>query len=134
MALEEHLGEISIDNAVVGTIAAIAAQEVDGIVGMGGKFSFSEMLGRKDADRGVKVTIEGNKAVLDVDVKVEYGKNMYDAAHELQRKVKDSVEQMTGLVVDKVNVKINGIVIREKKEKPKPPEAKQKPGSKKARR
>ena len=65
---------------------------------------------------------------------MEYGKNMYDAAHELQRKVKDNVEQMTGLVVDKVNVKINGIVIREKKEKPSPTEAKQKPKSKKAHR
>ena len=112
------MGDISIDNAVVETIAAIAAQEVEGIVSMSGKFSLGEMLGRKDVDRGVKVQIEGNKAVISVEVKIEYGRNMYDASHELQRKVKDNVEQMTGLVVDKVNVKINGIIITEKKEKP----------------
>jgi uncharacterized alkaline shock family protein YloU len=114
MSLERQLGDISIDNSVVGTIAAIAAQEVEGVVSMGGKFSLSEMLGRKDSDRGVKVEIQGGRAVIDVDVKIEYGRNMYDAAHILQKKVKDTVEQMTGLVVEKVNVKINGIIMKEK--------------------
>ena len=114
MALERQLGDISIDNSVVGTIAAIAAQEVEGVVSMGGKFSLSEMLGRKDSDRGVKVEIQGGRAVIDVDVKIEYGRNMYDAAHILQKKVKDTVEQMTGLVVEMVNVKINGIIMKEK--------------------
>jgi len=118
MALEKQLGEISIENSVVATIAAIAAQEVEGVAGMAGKFSLTEMLGRKDADRGVKVDIlENSRAVITVEVKVEYGCNMYEAAHELQRKIKNNVEQMTGLAVEKINVKINGIVLKEKKER-----------------
>ena len=137
MALEKQLGDIKIENSVVATIAAIAAQEVEGVVSMGGKFSLSEMLGRKDADRGVKVEIEeDSRANIFLDVKIEYGLNMYNAAHELQRKIKTNVEQMTGLVVEKVNVKINGIILREKKEKSAPGESKskqpkqQKPASK----
>jgi uncharacterized alkaline shock family protein YloU len=55
---------------------------------------------------------------------------MYEAAHDLQRKVKDSVERMTGLTVDKVNVKINGIILREKKEKSGSGEGKTKSASK----
>ena len=118
MALEKQLGEISIENSVVATIAAIAAQEVAGVAGMAGKFSLTEMLGRKDVDRGVKVDIlENSRVVITVEVKVEYGCNMYDAAHELQRKIKNNVEQMTGLAVEKINVKINGIVLKEKKER-----------------
>ena len=118
MALEKQLGEISIENSVVATIAAIAAQEVEGVAGMAGKFSLTEMLGRKDVDRGVKVDIlENSRAVITVEVKVEYGCNMYEAAHELQRKIKNNVEQMTGLAVEKINVKINGIVLKEKKER-----------------
>jgi len=125
MALEKQLGDIKIENSVVATIAAIAAQEIEGIVSLTGKFSLGEMLGRKEADKGVKVEIEENsRAAISVDVKIEYGRNMYDAAHELQRKVKDSVEQMTGLEVEKVNVRINGIIMRDKKEKPAPPESK----------
>ena len=117
MALREQLGEIRIDNNVVGTIAAIAAQDIEGMVCMGGKLSFREMLGKKDIEKGVKVEIEGGRANIDMEVKVEFGRNMYEAAHELQRKVKDNVERMTGLTVENVNVKINGIIIQEKKEK-----------------
>lgn len=117
MALREQLGEIRIDNNVVGTIAAIASQDIEGIVCMGGKLSFREMLGKKDIEKGVKVEIEGGRANIDMEVKIVFGRNMYEAAHELQRKVKDNVERMTGLTVENVNVKINGIIINEKKEK-----------------
>jgi len=132
MALEKQLGDIRIENSVVAAIASIAAQEVEGVASMGGKFSLSEMLGRKDVDRGVKVDIEENsRATIHVNVKIEYGCNMYDAAHELQRKIKDSVEQMTGLVVENVNVIINGIVMKEKKEKSAATEGKTKASPKK---
>jgi len=89
--------------------------------------SFPSALGRKDADKGVTVAIEGNRATISVEVKVEYGINMYEAAHKLQKCIKDAVERMTGLVVDKVNVIIKGIVVsehekkQEKKEKPEVP-------------
>ena len=117
MAVSEDFGEIKINNEVVGTVAGLAAMEVEGISGMGGKFSLGEMLGRKDADKGVTVVIEGNRATISVEVKVEYGVNMYEAAHKLQKCVKDAVEQMTGLVVDKVNVIIKGIVVSEHEKK-----------------
>ncbi len=117
MAVSEDFGEIKINNEVVGTIAGLAAMEVEGISGMGGKFSLGEMLGRKDADKGVTVAIEGNRATISVEVKVEYGVNMYEAAHKLQKCVKDAVERMTGLVVDKVNVIIKGIVVSEHEKK-----------------
>lgn len=110
----ETLGEIRIENEVVGTIASMAASDVDGIVSLVGKFSFGEMLGRKDADKGVLVKIDGSRATVRVEVNIEYGVNIYDACHRLQRKVKDSVEEMTGLVVDEVNVSVRGIVLPEK--------------------
>jgi len=59
----------------------------------------------------VLVKVDGSRVSVSVDVNVEYGVNIYDACHRLQRKVKDSVEQMTGLVVDQVNVSVRGIVV-----------------------
>jgi uncharacterized alkaline shock family protein YloU len=99
----------------------MAAAEVEGICDLVGKFSFGEMLGRRDVDKGVAVTIDNNRVVCHVEVNVEYGVNIYDACHRLQRKVKDSVEEMTGLVVDRVNVDVRGIVVppREFKERSK---------------
>ncbi len=118
----EILGDIKISNEVVGTIASLAASDVEGIVGLVSKFSLGEMLGRKDADRGVVVTIENTRVSVHVEVNVQYGVNIYDVCHRLQRKIKDSVEEMTGLVVDRVNVDVRGIVVpprenRENKER-----------------
>jgi uncharacterized alkaline shock family protein YloU len=119
MPVTEDMGEIKINNEVVARIAHRAAAEVDGVGELGGRFSFSDVLGRKDSERGVHVSIEGNRAVITMEVKVQYGVNMYEAAHRLQKRVKDSVEQMTGLLVDKVNITIKDIAIpeTEKKEK-----------------
>jgi len=117
----EILGDIKISNEVVGTIASMAAADVEGICSLVGRFSLGEMLGRKDVDKGVEVKIENNHVTLHVEVNVEYGVNIYDACHRIQRKVKDSVEEMTGLVVDRVNVDVRGIVVpqRESGERPK---------------
>ena len=116
----EVLGSIQIEKGVVSTITSLAAADVDGIVGLVGKFSFGDMLGRKDVDKGVLVAIEGNRATINVEVTVEYGVNIYDVCHRLQRKVKDSVEEMTGLVVEMVNVNVRGIAVpsREGREQP----------------
>jgi len=121
MAVAENLGEIKIDDDVVAKIAAQAAQKAEGVMLIGG-FSFSEMLGRKDSDKGVKVEIEGGHCTITLEVKVQYGIHMYEAAHSVQKIVKDAVELMTGLIVQKVNVFIKGIYQPtevEKKEKTK---------------
>ena len=118
------LGDIRIENEVVSTIASLAAADVEGINGLVGRFSLGEMLGRKDIDKGVAVTIEGNRVTINVEVNVEYGVNIYDACHRLQRRVKDSVEEMTGLVVDRVNVNVRGIVVAAEKPESERPQAK----------
>lgn len=114
---EEILGEIKIKNEVVGSIANLAAQEILGITSGSGRMSLTEMFGKKDTDKGVVVEIEGNNALINIDVTIDFGINMYEAANEIQKRVKDSVEQMTGLVVDKVNVNINGINFPKKDKK-----------------
>ncbi len=121
MSLNEDLGEIKIDDDVMAKIAAEAAQSSEGVMLVGG-FSFSEMLGKKDSDKGVKVESEGGHCTITIEIKVEYGRQMYEVAHDLQKKVKNAVEQMTGMLVHKINVVIKGIYHPEdieKKEKTK---------------
>jgi len=108
---EDKLGDIKINNEVVSTIAALAAVEVPGILSISGGFSFKDMLGIKDVDKGVTVQITDTRAVISIEVNVEYGTNIYDASHKLQKKIKDQVEQMTGLEVTEVNVIIRGVII-----------------------
>lgn len=109
--MQEDLGDIKINNKVIGTIASLAAVEVDGIVSLAGKGSPTEIWGRKDLDKGIQVTVEDNTAEIDIEVNVEYGIDIYKAAHQLQKTVKNAVESMTGLVVKRVNVSIPGIIL-----------------------
>jgi uncharacterized alkaline shock family protein YloU len=111
--MQEDLGDIKINNKVIGTIASLAAVEVEGIVSLAGKGSPAEIWGRKDLDKGIQVTVEDNTAEISIEVNVEYGIDIYKAAHQLQKTVKNAVETMTGLVVKRVNVSIPGIILGE---------------------
>lgn len=113
MTAQEDLGDIKINNDVVAKIASLAAIEVEGIISLAGKYSLAEMWGRKDIDKGIAVEITEGAAEIDIEVNVEYGIDIYKAAHLLQKTVSDSVERMTGLRVDKVNVSVRGIVMGE---------------------
>ncbi len=114
----EDLGDIKINNEVVGTIASLAAVEVDGIVSLAGKYTLAEMWGRKDIDKGITVEIKDNQAKVDVEVNVEYGIDIYKAARQLQLAIKNAVEGMTGLIVSRVNVSVRGIVLGEQPRRP----------------
>ncbi|HOE97588.1 MAG TPA: Asp23/Gls24 family envelope stress response protein [Candidatus Sumerlaeota bacterium] len=120
MSVQEDLGRIQINNDVIATIASLAAVEVDGIVSVAGGSSLAEVWGSKGMKKGITVTTDeatGN-ATIDLEVNVEYGVDVYKAAHQLQRSVKNAVESMTGLHVDAVNVSISSIVLGERPRRP----------------
>lgn len=116
MAVQEDLGKIQINDDVLATIASLAAVEVEGIVSIAGGSTLAEVWGSKGLKKGVAVTTDeaSGAATIDLEVNVEYGVDVYKAAHQLQRTVKNAIETMTGLRVKGVNVRISGIVLGEK--------------------
>lgn len=110
---DQSLGTIQISPRVLEIIAGIAASEIDGVSKMYGSFanSVSELLGRSDRRRGVKLSSSNNDELsIDVDVYVEYGVSVPKVASQIQDKVKQQVNIMTDLTVTEVNVHIKGIV------------------------
>ena len=107
---DKSLGTIQISPRVLEIIAGIAASEIDGVSKMYGSFanSVSELLGRSDRRRGVKLSSNDEKLSLDVDV--EYGVSVPKVAAMIQDKVKQQIALMTDLKVKEVNVHIKGIV------------------------
>lgn len=106
-----EIGSIKIANEVVAIIAGLAATEVPGIAGMSGGVvgGIAEMLGRKNLSKGVKVEVGQREAAIDLSVIVEFGVRIPDIALQVQEKVKEIVEQMTGLKVVEVNVYVQGV-------------------------
>ena len=103
---------IQISSDVVAVIAGVAVSEVQGVSGMSGGFAggITEVLsGKKNLAKGIKVDINEDTAKIDVNIIVEYGSRIPDVAFEIQNRVKKSVENMTGLKVEEVNVHVQGV-------------------------
>ena len=102
---------IKIADDVVAVIAGKAASEVSGVFGMAGGFAggITEVFGKKNFSKGIKVDVEEKSVKIDVNIIVEYGARIPDVAFEIQNRVKKAVESMTGLKVVEVNVHIQGV-------------------------
>lgn len=109
-------GNVKIADDVIATIAVVAAESVDGIVEMQSTFkaSVTDMLGVKNLSKGVKVNIGEQEVVIDMFVTVKYGKNIVEICKNVQSKVKEAVETMTGLSVVEINVHVSGISMEDK--------------------
>jgi uncharacterized alkaline shock family protein YloU len=112
-------GEIKISEEVVAIVAGVAAMEVEGVAGMSGGFAggIVEMLGKKNLAKGVKVEVGEKEAAIDLYIIVNLGVRIPEVSWEIQEKVKESVEEMTGLNVVEVNIHVQGIDIDIKQNK-----------------
>lgn len=113
------IGEVKIADEVVTVIAALAATEVSGVASMGGNIT-NELVGKlgmKNLSKGVKVTVEDNVVNVDLTLNLEFGKNILEVSKKVQERVKSSIENMTGLEVADVNIRIAGVDMETEKGK-----------------
>jgi len=109
-------GQVRISDEVVGIIAGIAAQEVEGVTSMSGGFTgnITEIFGKKSHSKGVKVEVGEQETTVDLHVIVDYGVKIPEVAWKIQEKVKNAIETMTGLKVVEVNIHVEGVNINKK--------------------
>ena len=110
--IDEGNNGIKIANEVISVIAGIAVSEVQGVASMAGGFAggITQVLsGKKNYSKGIKVESDEKEVKIDVNIIVEYGSRIPDVAYEIQKRVKKSVENMTGLKVEEVNVHVQGV-------------------------
>lgn len=107
----EELGTVKIADDVVAVIAGLAATEVEGVVSMAGNISNELMskMGVKNLAKGVKVEVFNKTVKVDLALVVAYGYNIPAVSQKVQGKVKSTIENMTGLEVTDVNVRIAGV-------------------------
>lgn len=108
----EVSGSVKISDEVISTIAAIATEEIKGVAGMYGSFAegIAERFGaKKNFAKGIKVEVSDNSVILDLDIIIEYGAKIPDVSWEVQQNVKNNIETMTGLSVEKINIHVEGV-------------------------
>ena len=105
---DDSMGSVKIADDVVAMIAALA---VEGVSSMVGNITHELMnkMGYKNIARGVKVEVFNKKVKVDISVNIEYGYNIPTTGRNIQTKVQNAIESMTGLEVTDVNIRIAGV-------------------------
>ena len=112
---DESLGEVKIADEVVAMIAGLAAMEVEGVVSMAGNATreLISKLGMKSLSKGVKVDVLEGVVTVSLSLNLKYGYSIKDITTKVQEKVKAAIENMTGLEVADVNIRVAGVDVPE---------------------
>ena len=102
-------GQITYANEVIATIVSVATTEVEGITGIAGSSAITGILAKGKTPRGVKVDVNGQDINVDVSVTVDYGMPIQKVGRNAQENVRKSIESMTGLHVEKVDLHVVGV-------------------------
>lgn len=130
--VEGGQGRISIGDDVISKIVALAVADIEGVKrdareSIAEKFGIKDLIGRRPSDeirkerekefeKGVVVDRDAtrNSVTITVSVLMDYGRDMYELAIQLRNHIRATVEKMTRVVVDRVDVRIVGINVRDK--------------------
>ena len=104
-------GEVKIADEVVAIIAALAATEVEGVASMAGNITneLISRLGMKNLSKGVKVDVLEGVVTVSLTLNLKYNYSVVEVSGKVQEKVKNAIENMTGLEVADVNIKVAGV-------------------------
>lgn len=105
------LGEVQIADEVVAIIAALAATEVEGVASMAGNITndLVSKLGSRNLSKGVKVDVMEGVATIYLKLNLKYNYALMDVSEKVQKRVKAAIENMTGLEVADVNIKVSSV-------------------------
>ena len=110
--LENQYGTINIENEVIARIAGLTAIDCYGIVGMAAKnvkdYIF-QLLKVESLTKGIKISVQEDRIVIDMHIIVEYGTNITAIAENTISTVKYKVETVCGINVEQVNVFVEGV-------------------------
>lgn len=103
--------KIRISEEVIATIAGIAASEVENLTSMSGGLvdGIVGILGRKNLGKGIKVEVKENLVAIEMSIIMQYGCKIHQVSKDIQSRVRDAVEGMTGMQVTSVNINVLGV-------------------------
>lgn len=114
-------GATTIKDGLVKRLAGMAAGEVEG-VHMGGGASraaggvLESMTGSQSQTRGVSVEVGQAETAIDLNMSIEYGKNILQTTRRVRERITERIESLTGLRVTELNVTINDVISPERDE------------------
>lgn len=112
--MEGELGEIKIHEDVIANLVAMATLKVPGVSRLAGSTvvdAIASIVGsRRMQARAITIGIAGdNRVTIDLKLNILVGYRLPDVVQQVQRAVIDSIEEVTGMTVTRVNVAVQDI-------------------------
>lgn len=107
-----YYGKIAISSDAIASVAGYAALECYGVVDIVSKSvrdSLKELFTRQEYLKGIKVTTIENRIFIEIHAIFKYGVSINAVSESLKKSVKYSVENFTGMIVNSVNVHVEGV-------------------------
>ena len=107
----DELGDVRVSEEVVAIIAGLAATEVEGVSSMAGNITneIVSKLGMKNLSKGILVEVLEDEIKVDVAINISYGYAIPEVCTKVQEKVKTAIENMTGIEVAIINVRVASV-------------------------
>lgn len=113
--IENHLGVIEIGKEYFSSLIGNAAAACFGVAGMANSntkqnirsFFFKS---RNYIDQGVTVIKDGDGLIVELHIIISYGLNISEIVKSIVNKVRYTVEEATGLGVNKINVFVDSMI------------------------
>ena len=106
-------GTVTLSNEYMTKLIGQAVTSCFGVVGMvpqGGKQKLLSLIKKDNAlDTGVVVKGDFSSITVDLHIVVSYGMNINAIAKSIVNKVRFTITETTGIKVDKITVKVDGI-------------------------
>ena len=104
---------ILISQEVVASVAALAVREVEGVYGlsMTAGFDISEILGKKNLRKGIRVVFQEDEIEISCNLIVRMGSAVMTVAKNVQESIANEVASITGIRPARVNVNVCGVAV-----------------------
>ncbi|KAF1301713.1 general stress protein [Enterococcus sp. JM9B] len=102
-------GELTYDDKVIQKIVGTAVDQIDGLLTVDGGFfsNIAEKLVNTDnVTSGIETEVGKEQVAVDMDVVIEYGRDIPEIANQIKQVIHDEVNNMTHLDVIEVNVHV----------------------------
>lgn len=109
--VDNNINDIKVSEEVIAKITEIAISGIDGVCSLvKGKTSFSHLFVRAEQPSAIDVKVNGDSVEVSAEINVSSNCRVKNTAEKIQQRVKDDIQNMTGIAVTKVNVLVRGIV------------------------
>ena len=117
--VEEVKGELTYENKVIQKIIGFSLENISGLLAVDGGFFSNltdKLINTDNVTSGVNVEVGKEQVAVDLNIIVEYKKNVHELYQEIKKVITNDISNITDLEVVEVNVNVVDIKTKEQHE------------------